>query len=144
VQTTFSVGDCAAIVARLAERFADLAGPAASDICYATTNRQASAEAIAGQADAVIVVGERFSSNATRLAEVAAAKCPSVQLVAHESELDWSRLARHRTIGITAAASTPEDSVTGIIDALSRRYRLQIREIETAQESIAFKRVNVG
>src|SRR6478736_953467 len=41
VQTTFSVDEAAAIVAALEERFGDLAGPGASDICYATTNRQA-------------------------------------------------------------------------------------------------------
>lgn len=144
VQTTFSVGDSAAIIARLSARFPDLATPQASDICYATTNRQAATEAIAARADAVIVVGEHFSSNANRLAEVASKQCGHVQLVANEGEVDWDALPEKGTIGVTAAASTPEVSVTAILDALGARYRLQIREVAAADEGIVFKRVSIG
>ena len=57
VQTTFAVDDAAGIVAALRDQFADLAEPPSSDICYATTNRQAAVRAIAGRADSVIVAG---------------------------------------------------------------------------------------
>ena len=109
VQTTFSVDEAAAMIGALEKRFADLAAPPASDICYATSNRQAALKEIVHQVDAVIVAGERFSSNACRLAEVARASgCPSVQLVAGAEDLDWGLLRGRSRIGITAAASTPE------------------------------------
>jgi len=144
VQTTFSVDDSAAIIARLSERFADLVGPGTSDICYATTNRQSATRAIAAQALAVIVVGERFSSNANRLAEVAGLLCPMVQLVAQKDEIDWNKLPAGGPIGLTSAASTPEESVEGVLDALSGRYRLRIREVVAMEENTSFKRVEIG
>jgi 4-hydroxy-3-methylbut-2-enyl diphosphate reductase len=144
IQSTYSVDEAAGIVAALESRFPGLAGPQGSDICYATTNRQAAVRTIAGRAEAVIVAGESFSSNARRLAEVAShAGCPAVQLVADARGLDWSRLRGRATVGVTAAASTPESSVSGILQALGARYRLEVEEIEAEPEAAAFRRVNV-
>lgn len=139
IQTTFAVDEAAAIVEALRQRFADLAEPATSDICYATTNRQAAVRAIAERADAVIVAGAHFSSNARRLAEVAAGSCTDVQLVAEASEIDWPRLRDGGCIGLTAAASTPESTVAEIVAALEARFALRIEEIEAARETAAFK-----
>jgi 4-hydroxy-3-methylbut-2-enyl diphosphate reductase len=144
VQTTFSVEEAGEVVDVLGARFADLAEPPTSDICYATTNRQRAVRRLSEEVEAVIVVGEAFSSNARRLAEVASLRCPSVQLVADASGVDWSRLPRTGGIGVTAAASTPEASVTGIVAALAERYRLRIRELGDAVETTAFKPVAIG
>lgn len=144
VQTTYSVDEAASVIDALRARFSDLVGPPSSDICYATTNRQAAVRATAGRADAVIVAGEQFSSNARRLAEVASAYCESVQLVAGADELDWRRLPLGGSIGLTAAASTPESTINGIIDALDTRYDLQIEEVEAARETTVFKRLAIG
>ena len=143
VQTTYSVNDAAEIVTALKARFSDLAGPASSDICYATSNRQASVRAIAAEADAIIVAGESFSSNACRLAEVAATSCSSVQLVASASQIDWSLLPKRGSIGITAAASTPESIVEEIVSALKERYRAEVEQVETVRETTAFKRLAI-
>jgi 4-hydroxy-3-methylbut-2-enyl diphosphate reductase len=145
VQTTFSVDDAAQVVQALEARFADLAGPPASDICYATHNRQAAVRAIAGQADAVVVVGAGFSSNAARLSEVARERCPAVQLVADGDGLDWSLLpARGGVIGLTAAASTPETSVRDVVRALRRRYRVTLSEHRSAVETGRFRKVKAA
>lgn len=144
VQTTYSVEEAEEIVDVLRTRFTDLVEPPTSDICYATTNRQRAIRLIADQATAVIVVGETFSSNARRLAEVASLRCRSVQLVPDASELDWSRLPRAGVVGVTAAASTPESSVAGVLEALAGRYRLRVREVGGAEESTEFKRVAIG
>jgi 4-hydroxy-3-methylbut-2-enyl diphosphate reductase len=141
VQTTYSVDDAHAIVEALRERFTNLVGPASSDICYATTNRQAAVREIAARADAVIVVGEDFSSNACRLAEVAASHCTSVQLVAGPDGIDWTELPASGTIGITAAASTPETSVQAVVSALGQRYDLRVEELGSLAESTVFKRM---
>jgi 4-hydroxy-3-methylbut-2-enyl diphosphate reductase len=93
----------------------------------------------------MIVAGEHFSSNACRLAEVAKASgCGSVQLVSDASRLDWHALPSSGSIGVTAAASTPEIIVTGILDALRTRYRLTIEEVQGAEETIEFKPVRIG
>jgi 4-hydroxy-3-methylbut-2-enyl diphosphate reductase len=145
VQTTYSVDEAAEVTSALHSRFRNVARPAAGDICYATTNRQAAVRAIAARADAMIVAGESFSSNACRLAELASsAGCPQVQRVTGAEELDWSRLPRSGSVGITAAASTPESVVTEILDALRANYRLSIEEVSAIEETTQFKRVAIG
>jgi len=145
VQTTYSVDEARSVIEALEACFPELAGPPSSDICYATTNRQAAVRRIAPLADAMIVAGEHFSSNACRLAEVAKASgCPSVQLVADASQLDWKRLPQSGAVGITAAASTPEIIVSGILEALMERYALSVEEVQAAEETIQFKPVKIG
>src|SRR5690606_25093119 len=73
-QTTLSIDDTTAIVDVLKRRFPALAGPKASDICYATQNRQDAVREVVGEgADLVLVVGSRNSSNSNRMVEVAQA-----------------------------------------------------------------------
>lgn len=144
VQTTYSVDDARAIIQALHLRFADLVGPASSDICYATTNRQAAVREVALQSDAIIVAGEQFSSNACRLAEVASAHCNNVQLVAGSDEIDWSGLPKSGVIGITAAASTPETSVQSILSALGARYHMIVEELGSGTETTVFKRMAIA
>jgi 4-hydroxy-3-methylbut-2-enyl diphosphate reductase len=139
IQTTFSVDDARDIVDALRARFLDIAGPNSSDICYATTNRQAAVREVAAQADAVIVVGEHLSSHACRLAEVARVLCANVQLVAGADALDWEKVPPGGVIGITAAASTPEEAVQGVITALGGRYRVAVEEMDAPPETTVFK-----
>ena len=144
VQTTYSVEDAHAIVEALLARFSDLVGPASSDICYATTNRQAAVRDLAMHSDAIIVAGEHFSSNACRLAEVASLHCSAVQLVAGPEEIDWSELPQSGSIGITAAASTPESSVEAIVSAFGARYRTSLEEAGAEPEATVFKRLAIA
>ena len=141
IQTTYSVDDAHAIVEALRRRFSDLEGPSSSDICYATTNRQAAVRELSKQSDAIIVAGERFSSNACRLAEVASDHCQLVQLIADPGEIDWERLPAGGVIGITAAASTPESSVQSILSALNSRYSVRVEEADAPPETTVFKRM---
>ena len=144
-QTTFSVEDAAEIVAALTERFSDLAGPRTSDICYATTNRQAALRAIASLAEAVIVAGASFSSNANRLAELARECCPAMQLVSEADDLKWNELPPlGGRIGLTAAASTPEGTIRDILQALRLRYKVTVRELRLVNETVRFRPVEIG
>lgn len=145
VQTTFSVEEAAGLIAALGKRYPDLAGPSGSDICYATTNRQAAIRAIAPRADAVIVAGAHFSSNANRLAEVAReAGCAEVQLVDRPEAIDWAPLAAARSVGLTAAASTPETSVEEILAALRARFEVELVEEEAEPETAVFAPMRFG
>jgi len=139
-QTTLSVDDTIGIVAALQVRFPAIKGPHKEDICYATTNRQASVRAIAPKCDALLVVGAPNSSNSRRLVEVASkAGCAYSQLVQRAADIDWRALDGITSIGISAGASAPEVLVDEVIAALKSRYDVTIEIVETAKESIEFK-----
>ncbi|SEN99157.1 4-hydroxy-3-methylbut-2-enyl diphosphate reductase [Gemmobacter aquatilis] len=139
-QTTLSVDDTVAIVAALQARFPAIIGPHKEDICYATTNRQASVKAIAGKIDALLVIGAPNSSNSRRLVEVGrAAGCNYSQLVQRASEIDWRALQGIRSVGISAGASAPEVLVNEVLDAFRDRYETTVELVETAKESVEFK-----
>ena len=139
-QTTLSVDDTAAIVAALQARFPAIVGPAKEDICYATTNRQASVKAIAGRIDALFVIGAPNSSNSRRLVEVRrAAGCAYSQLVMRADQIDWRAIEGARAVGVTAGASAPEVLVDEVVAAFGQRYDLTVELVETARENIEFK-----
>ena len=139
-QTTLSVDDTAGIVAALHLRFPGIIGPHKEDICYATTNRQGSVKAIAGQIDALLVIGAPNSSNSLRLVEVGrAAGCPYAQLVQRAVDIDWRALDGISTVGITAGASAPEVLVNEVVDAFRARFDVTVELVETARESVEFK-----
>ncbi len=139
-QTTLSVDDTAEIVAALEDRFPDIVGPGKEDICYATTNRQASVKAIAPKIDALVVIGAENSSNSKRLVEVGAkAGCDYAVLVPRASEIDWSKFDGVSSVGITAGASAPEVLVTEVVDAFRERFEATVEVVETAVENIEFK-----
>ena len=140
VQTTYSVGEAATVIDAILSGFDDVTAPARSDICYATTNRQTALGAIASEADALIVAGASFSSNANRLVDLArAAGCNSVQLVGETADIHWRMLDGARTLGLTAAASTPESTVQAILEALSARFTVSVEERTHSTENIVFR-----
>ena len=139
-QTTLSLDDTAEIVAALRARFPAIVGPHKEDICYATTNRQAAVKLVAPQVDAFIVVGAPNSSNSRRLVEVAErAGCPNALLIQRASDLDWSRLAGLRRLGLTAGASAPEALVEEAIGALAERYDVKVETVRAADEDVTFQ-----
>jgi (E)-4-hydroxy-3-methyl-but-2-enyl pyrophosphate reductase len=143
VQTTFSMRDAAGMIGAIQARFGDVAGPRSNDICYATTNRQEAIERIAAQCDLVLVVGDTMSSNARRLVEVArAGGCGDTRLIANAVALPIEAALAAGTIGLTAAASTPESAVTSVCEALAA-LGFAVGEAEGAAESVRFKPVSL-
>jgi (E)-4-hydroxy-3-methyl-but-2-enyl pyrophosphate reductase len=144
VQSTFSVRESLAAIAAIHVRFNDVAGPRSSDICYATTNRQAAIEDIASRADCVLVVGDPISSNATRLIEVAkAAGCTQSHLIAGSADLPWKILNQAKLVGLTAGASTPDEAVREVCDVLAEAG-FTLENIEGNVEKVTFKPVAIG
>ncbi len=76
-------------------------------ICLATYERQRETEEIATKVDAMIVIGDRNSSNSRKLFDIAKSKCTSFFVQAKE-ELNPDELHSIETVGITAGASTPD------------------------------------
>jgi 4-hydroxy-3-methylbut-2-enyl diphosphate reductase len=139
-QTTLSLDDVAPIVSALADKVGStLRRPDAEDICYATQNRQDAVKRLAEEATLILVIGSPSSSNAQRLVEVAEAAGAVATLVDGESELDPGLLNGHRTIGLTAGASTPEQLVQATVFRLANAGYTELEEITVAREDVKFR-----
>src|SRR5207249_7203441 len=108
-QTTLSVDDAEVIIAALRRRFPHIVGPSRDDICYATQNRQEAVKELVPEADAVLVLGSRNSSNSMRLAELAQSCGKPAYLIDSVAEIDDGWFAAADTVLITAGASAPEE-----------------------------------
>ena len=138
-QTTLSVDETMETVAILKERFPDIQAPPSDDICYATQNRQEAIKEIAPQADLVIVVGSRNSSNSVRLVEVAleyGAKASHLVDYAEEIQDEW--FTGVETIGLTSGASVPEILVKDVLATLQHHGFNDVQIITAAEESLLF------
>ena len=138
-QTTLSVDETMEAVAILKSRFPEIQAPPSDDICYATQNRQEAIKEIAPQADLVIVVGSRNSSNSVRLVEVAleyGAKASYLIDYAEEIQDEW--FTGVETIGLTSGASVPEILVKDVLATLHEHGFKDVQEITAAEESLLF------
>jgi 4-hydroxy-3-methylbut-2-enyl diphosphate reductase len=131
-QTTLSHDEWAGIVDRARQRFPDLWMPNRSDLCFATTNRQAALKALAGQADAVVVIGSENSSNTVALEKVAVAfGCRRVVRVNDASELPDDLSG---TVGVTAGASAPEALVDAVVARLAPVHGVRRAPVTVEEE----------
>jgi 4-hydroxy-3-methylbut-2-enyl diphosphate reductase len=137
-QTTLSVDETHAIIARLRERFPAIVGPRTDDICYATTNRQAAVKQLARECDLVLVIGSRNSSNSNRLVEVAREHGADSYLIDNEAQVREEWLERKRVVGITSGASAPEELVQRLVDFFRARGTADVQELEVIQEDVRF------
>ncbi len=138
-QTTLSVDETMETVDALKEKFPQLISPPSDDICYATQNRQLAVKQMGAEADLVIVVGSRNSSNSKRLVEVAKlAGARDAHLVDYADEIDETWLDGVGTVGVTSGASVPEVLVEGVLDWLAARGFADVEIVKAAEESITF------
>jgi 4-hydroxy-3-methylbut-2-enyl diphosphate reductase len=138
-QTTLAIDDTAQIVDALRERYPALRGPASDDICYATTNRQQAVREVAREADVVLVVGSRTSSNSLRLVEVSEREGTPAYLVDDETDVDLAWISGASTVGISAGASAPESLVHRLVESIAALGGAEVDQTTTATESLRFK-----
>ena len=131
-QTTLSQDEWVGIRDRAADRFPAMWMPGRSDLCFATTNRQAALKEIADKSDAVVVIGSSNSSNTVALEKVARATgCERVYRVNDADELPPDLSG---TIGVTAGASAPEELVAAVLDRLAPRDGVEVVTVTTEEE----------
>jgi 4-hydroxy-3-methylbut-2-enyl diphosphate reductase len=138
-QTTLAIDETAGVVDALRERFPALVGPASSDICYATQNRQDAVRALAADCDVILVVGSGNSSNSRRLVEVAERAGCRAALVENAGEISPDLLAGTERVGLTAGASAPEELVDGVVRALGGLGEVSVSERVITREDVQFK-----
>ncbi|NUR89892.1 MAG: 4-hydroxy-3-methylbut-2-enyl diphosphate reductase [Nonomuraea sp.] len=138
-QTTLSVDETLAAVARLRQRHPDLLDPPSDDICYASQNRQEAVAGLAPECDLVLVVGSANSSNSRRLVEVAlAAGARDGHLIDRAAEAEEEWLADVRTVGVSAGASVPEYLVAELLEWLAVRGYADVETYTVTQETLTF------
>lgn len=95
-------------------------------ICLATSKRQAEAASLAAEADVMVVIGDRTSSNTNELVRICNDHCPKVFRVEDASEVSDIEISDAKVIGITAGASTPD----WIIKEVKGKMSEEIKNIE--------------
>ena len=118
-QTTFNYNNFQEIVEILTEKVYDRL--VLNTICNATQDRQSEAEEIAKQADAMIVIGGRNSSNTQKLYEICRRECENTYYIQTLADLDFDRFQSVQYVGITAGASTPNK----LIEEVSKHVRIK-------------------
>ena len=112
-------------------------------ICNATYIRQSEAQELAARCDAMIIIGDRKSSNTKRLSELCRALCSRVVSIEGAEELEPASFAGAASIGITAGASTPGWIIKEVYDKMSD----EIMEIEESFADLlekSIKTLNTG
>ena len=138
-QTTLSVDDTSAIIDALHQHFPKIVGPRKDDICYATTNRQEAVRNLANDADVVLVVGSKNSSNSNRLAELAQRMGKPAYLIDSAADIQELWLQGAARIGVTAGASAPDILVQQVIARLQALGAGGSIELSGREESIVFE-----
>ena len=138
-QTTLSVDDTSDVIDALRERFPQIVGPRKDDICYATTNRQEAVRALAEDADVVLVVGSKNSSNSNRLAELAQRAGKLARLIDSAADIQASWFKDAQCVGVTAGASAPDILVQEVIQRLKELGGTEVTELQGREENIVFE-----
>ena len=121
-QTTLSTTETFQKIEHLKKRFPQIVGPPQSNICDATQSRQDAVRQHCPNADVVIVVGSRSSSNSRRLAEQAETLGVRSFLVDRAEDIPLHNLTGSETVLITAGASAPECLVQECVHFLKRHF----------------------
>jgi 4-hydroxy-3-methylbut-2-enyl diphosphate reductase len=131
-QTTLSLDEWQDLREYALLKFPDLWMPNRSDLCFATTNRQAALREIAHRADAVIVIGSANSSNTVALTKVAeSAGCSRVLRVNTALELPDDL---EGVVAVTAGASAPESLVDEVLAFLNPEEGVLVEAVTVEDE----------
>jgi 4-hydroxy-3-methylbut-2-enyl diphosphate reductase len=137
-QTTLSLDEAGTMIKALKQKFPNIVGPAAQDICYATENRQVAVKNVAHGADLVLVVGSKNSSNSNRLVEVSKNLDTNSYLIDSADAIQPEWLEGVNTVAVTAGASAPEVLVQHVVDYLQDMGYGSVDEVEVMPENVRF------
>ena len=117
-QTTFNYNKFKDLVEIIKKKSYDVS--VLNTICNATKERQTEAKSIAETVDAMIVIGDKHSSNTQKLFEICRGACNNTYYIQTLDDLDLNQLGSVETVGITAGASTPNN----IIEEVQNNVRI--------------------
>ncbi len=104
-QTTFNYNKFQELVEIITKKGYDII--VLNTICNATKERQEEASGIASRVGAMIVIGDKKSSNTQKLFEICSNACENTYYIQTLGDLNVNQLRSVESVGITAGASTP-------------------------------------
>ncbi len=119
-QTTFNYNKFQELVEIIRKKGYDI--NVLNTICNATQERQTEAAAIARQAEAMIVIGGKNSSNTQKLFEICRKECTNTYYIQTVRDLESGCFRSIDNVGITAGASTPNN----IIEEVQKNVRNEL------------------
>ena len=119
-QTTFNYNKFQELVEIISKKGYDII--VLNTICNATEERQTEAQQIAKDVDAMIVIGDKNSSNTQKLFEICNKECENTYYIQTSRDMDYQLLKSINNVGITAGASTPNN----IIEEVSKNVRNEL------------------
>lgn len=117
-QTTFNYNKFKELVEIISKKRYDIV--VLNTICNATKERQTEARQIAARVDAMVVIGDKRSSNTQKLFEICKEECLNTYYIQTLDDLDINQLRSVESVGITAGASTPNN----IIEEVQNNVRI--------------------
>ena len=117
-QTTFNYNKFKELVEIISKKRYDIV--VLNTICNATKERQTEALQIAARVDAMVVIGDKRSSNTQKLFEICKEECLNTYYIQTLDDLDINQLRSVESVGITAGASTPNN----IIEEVQNNVRI--------------------
>jgi (E)-4-hydroxy-3-methyl-but-2-enyl pyrophosphate reductase len=115
-QTTQNLDDYNRIVEKIKQTYPQAV--VFNTICSSTEQRQAEVIAMAGEMDAMFIVGGRNSANTQRLADLARKKQPATFHIETPSEMAGIDFGPYTRIGVSAGASTPNWIMDRVMDKI--------------------------
>lgn len=137
-QTTLSVDDTKELVDYIQKKYPQIVLPLASDICYATTNRQNAVKKLSEMVDVVFIIGSKNSSNSNKLKLVAESLWKKAYLIDDASEIDIYWLEWADSVWVASWASGPEELVQEVLSFLVLNGWVFKEELRVAQENTTF------
>lgn len=108
-QTTFNYNKFKDLVEIITKKGYDII--VLNTICNATEERQIEAKQISSEVDAMLVIGDKHSSNTQKLYEICKKECENTYYIETLNDLDTQSLKSVDSVGITAGASTPNNII---------------------------------
>jgi 4-hydroxy-3-methylbut-2-enyl diphosphate reductase len=131
-QTTLSHRDWEGVAVSVRQRFPGVWTPGRSDLCFATTNRQAALMELAHRCDGIVVIGSSNSSNTLALEKLVREEgCDRVVRINSAAELPHDLAG---VVGVTAGASAPEELVEEVVAALAPRVGVEVVSVTDEDE----------
>ena len=114
-----------------------------NSICSTTFERQREAEELSKKCDAMIVLGDKHSSNTQKLKKICEKNCRNTLNAAKECEISLDIFKNNDImVGVVAGASTPDSIIREVINTMSEQDKANVN-CEAATENAAANAANI-
>lgn len=133
-QTTLGLHEWHELMDQAKEAYPLLRTARRSDLCYATTNRQAAVRKMVDVCDLILVVGSENSSNTRALVRTARQAGVEAHRIDSAADILPEWLEPAEVVGLTAGASAPDHLVQEVIERVDPRLGFELFRVTEEDE----------